>query len=247
MAGAPVVVLAPTAAGKSDLAMAAASTVPGTAIVAVDAMQVYRGMDIGTAKPTLADQAVVPHHGIDLVEPTVDFAVADYRGHDEIRVIERRAVGVRESVAEFSAFMNRSWRLGCAVASDAAGERELLKELLQAIHIETLLRINLRVRAFQICGTENAARSMSGSREKNHIEIVFLDHAVQMDIGEGEAGTGSPMAEQPVLDPIGQGIRRCNGRRGERRRRARIGRVYRRLSLHVGAHTRRPGWAERPS
>ena len=79
MVGPPVVVLAPTASGKSELAMAAAHAVGGTEIVAVDAMQVYRGMDIGTAKPTPADQAAVPHHGIDLVEPTVDFTVADYR------------------------------------------------------------------------------------------------------------------------------------------------------------------------
>ena len=47
-------------------------------IVAVDAMQVYRRMDIGTAKPTVADQQVVPHHGIDLVEPSQPYTVADF-------------------------------------------------------------------------------------------------------------------------------------------------------------------------
>jgi len=78
MTGPPVVVLAPTASGKSDIAMAAARAVAGTEIVAVDAMQVYRGMDIGTAKPSAADQAAVPHHGIDLVAPSVDFSVTDY-------------------------------------------------------------------------------------------------------------------------------------------------------------------------
>ena len=56
---APVVVVGPTASGKSDVAMAAARAVAGTEIVAVDAMQVYRGMDIGTAKPTAADRAAV--------------------------------------------------------------------------------------------------------------------------------------------------------------------------------------------
>ncbi len=79
MAATPVVVLGPTASGKSDLAMAAASAVAGTEIVAVDAMQVYRGMDVGTAKPSVADRAAVRHHGIDLVEPTADFTVTDYR------------------------------------------------------------------------------------------------------------------------------------------------------------------------
>jgi tRNA dimethylallyltransferase len=84
VASAPVVVLGPTAAGKSEVAMAAARDVPGTEIVAVDAMQVYRGMDIGTAKPTAADQAAVRHHCIDLVDPWVDFTVAEYRrAYDE--------------------------------------------------------------------------------------------------------------------------------------------------------------------
>ena len=50
--------------------MAAASAVEGTEIVAVDAMQVYRGMDIGTAKPSAADRAAVPHHCLDLVDPS---------------------------------------------------------------------------------------------------------------------------------------------------------------------------------
>ncbi len=74
-----MVVVGPTASGKSDVAMAAATEVAGTEIVAVDAMQVYRGMDIGTAKPTAADRAAVPHHGLDLVDPDQPFTVADYR------------------------------------------------------------------------------------------------------------------------------------------------------------------------
>lgn len=60
------------------MAMAAAQAVPGTEIVAVDAMQVYRGMDIGTAKPTPEDRAIVRHHGIDLVDPDEPFGVTDY-------------------------------------------------------------------------------------------------------------------------------------------------------------------------
>jgi tRNA dimethylallyltransferase len=74
-----VVVLGPTAAGKSEVAMAAACSVAGTEIVAVDAMQVYRGMDIGTAKPTSVDRARVRHHCLDLVAPSGDFTVVDYR------------------------------------------------------------------------------------------------------------------------------------------------------------------------
>ena len=58
--------------------MAYAASRDDTELVAVDAMQVYRRMDIGTAKPSLADQRAVVHHGIDLVEPSQSFAVADF-------------------------------------------------------------------------------------------------------------------------------------------------------------------------
>lgn len=74
----PVVVLGPTASGKSDVAMAAALAAGGTHIVACDAMQVYSGMDIGTAKPTAADRAAVPHHGLDLCGPSERYTVARY-------------------------------------------------------------------------------------------------------------------------------------------------------------------------
>ena len=80
----PVVVVGPTASGKSDVAMALARdcrTWPEpqvVEIVAVDAMQVYRGMDIGTAKPTTDDRAEVVHHCLDLVDPTRDFTLAEF-------------------------------------------------------------------------------------------------------------------------------------------------------------------------
>ncbi len=58
--------------------MAYASRRPDVEIVAVDAMQVYRRMDIGTAKPTAVDRQAVVHHGIDLVEPSQTYTVADF-------------------------------------------------------------------------------------------------------------------------------------------------------------------------
>jgi len=75
-----VAIVAPTASGKSDIAMAVARAT-GAHIIAVDAMQVYRGMDIGTAKPSPADQAAVPHHCIDLVDPNERFTVAEFKTH----------------------------------------------------------------------------------------------------------------------------------------------------------------------
>ena len=66
-----------TASGKSDLALKLARELDGE-IICMDYMQIYRRMDIGTAKPTLEEQAMVPHHMVDIVEPTENYAVADY-------------------------------------------------------------------------------------------------------------------------------------------------------------------------
>ena len=73
-----MVILGPTASGKSDVAMALAERHNEVELVAVDAMQVYRRMDIGTAKPSAADRAAVPHHCLDLVDAADDFTVTDF-------------------------------------------------------------------------------------------------------------------------------------------------------------------------
>jgi tRNA dimethylallyltransferase len=78
-----VAVIGPTASGKSAVAMAVARRVPPTELVSVDAMQVYRGMDIGTAKPSAAERGEVRHHLVDLVEPSDDFTVAEFQRHYE--------------------------------------------------------------------------------------------------------------------------------------------------------------------
>jgi tRNA dimethylallyltransferase len=74
-----LVLLGPTASGKSALAMDVARQLDGIEIVVVDSMQVYRGMDVGTAKPTAAEQAEVPHHLLDLVDPGDDFTVTQFQ------------------------------------------------------------------------------------------------------------------------------------------------------------------------
>jgi tRNA dimethylallyltransferase len=72
-----LVILGPTASGKSELAMAIARKT-GAEILSVDSMQVYRGMNIGTAKPSVAEQAEVKHHLIDVAEPDENFTVARF-------------------------------------------------------------------------------------------------------------------------------------------------------------------------
>ena len=76
-----------TASGKSALALDLARTLGGVELVSVDSMQVYRGMDIGTAKPSPAEQAEIRHHLIDVADPHEEYTVARFcRDYD--RVIE---------------------------------------------------------------------------------------------------------------------------------------------------------------
>ena len=72
-----VLLMGPTASGKSALALSLAARLGGE-IVSVDSAQVYRGMDVGTAKPPAAERARVPHHLIDIVEPTDAYSAARF-------------------------------------------------------------------------------------------------------------------------------------------------------------------------
>lgn len=84
----PIPVLAgPTASGKTDLALKLAAQFP-LEVVSADASMVYRGMDIGTAKPSLAEQALVFHHLVDIVEPDQPFSVSDYVARAEQTMAE---------------------------------------------------------------------------------------------------------------------------------------------------------------
>ncbi len=74
-----VAIVGPTAAGKSAFALRLASRLPGALIVSADSRQVYRGMDIGTAKPTPEEQARVAHALIDVVNPDQPFSLAGFQ------------------------------------------------------------------------------------------------------------------------------------------------------------------------
>jgi tRNA dimethylallyltransferase len=75
----PIAIVGATASGKSAIALEVARALGNVEIVSVDSMQVYRGLDIGTAKPSAAERAEVPHHLLDLVEPEHDFSVAEFQ------------------------------------------------------------------------------------------------------------------------------------------------------------------------
>lgn len=86
-----VAILGPTASGKTRLALDLARQFQGE-IVSCDAIQVYRGMDIGTAKTSKAEQNIVPHHMLDVQQPDQDFSAGDYQrmAREAIRGITSR-------------------------------------------------------------------------------------------------------------------------------------------------------------
>ena len=88
----PLVILGPTASGKSDVAMALAGRHFEVELIVVDAMQVYRRMDIGTAKPSMDDRMAVQHHCLDLVDAAEEFTVTDFsrKARQAISVIRAR-------------------------------------------------------------------------------------------------------------------------------------------------------------
>lgn len=79
MPGSAVALVGTTASGKSALALHLARRRSDVELVSVDSMQVYRGMDVGTAKPTPGERAEVPHHLVDVVDPWEEWSVAQFQ------------------------------------------------------------------------------------------------------------------------------------------------------------------------
>ena len=87
-----VVILGPTGSGKTGVAIKIARAIGGE-IISADSRAIYKGMDIGTAKPTIGEMQGVPHWGIDLVEPGERFTVADWKTYAESKIAEIRGRG----------------------------------------------------------------------------------------------------------------------------------------------------------
>ena len=87
-----ICIVGPTASGKSAVALALAGLVPAE-IVSVDSALVYRGMDIGTAKPTPAERAAAPHHLIDIRDPATPYSAAEFVRDAQRLIADIRARG----------------------------------------------------------------------------------------------------------------------------------------------------------
>ncbi len=167
----PVYVLSgPTATGKTDLSLRFAQE-HGCEIVCMDSMQIFRRMDIGTAKPTPQERALVPHHMVDVCEPEASFTVAQWTEMAEACFKDILARGKTPLVVGGTGFYLRVLRhpmamgmvqgdpaLRSALEAEAAGEggRERLHSRLRQCDPETADRLHPNdvrrvVRALEVC------------------------------------------------------------------------------------------------
>jgi tRNA dimethylallyltransferase len=137
----PIFLVGATGTGKSDVAMELARQT-GAAILAMDAMQVYRGTDIGTGKPTAADRAEIPHGGLDLADIGEPFDVARYLEHAAAFLQEQRHAGRQVIIAGGTGLYFRALTRGLCEAPQASDE---LRAELQALSTDELRERLLRV------------------------------------------------------------------------------------------------------
>lgn len=116
-----ILLMGPTASGKSALALTLADALGGE-IVTVDSAQVYRGMDVGTAKPDAATRAHTPHHLIDLIDPTEAYSAARFCADARTAVADIRARGRVPILAGGTMLYFKAWTDGLSAIprADAA-------------------------------------------------------------------------------------------------------------------------------
>jgi tRNA dimethylallyltransferase len=163
-----IAIVGPTASGKSSLAVALARKLKGD-VLACDSTQVYRGFDIGTAKPTQDERGGVPHHLLDLVDPAFPFTAGEYRSRavcvlEDLRQRARLPIltvgtglylrALLEGLADAPA---RSEELRARLEAGAnAHSLQYLHRVLRRLDPEAALRIGSRdrpkmIRAIEVC------------------------------------------------------------------------------------------------
>ena len=128
------------------------------------------------------------------------FAVADDHRHEQIGIVEGRPKRVRHAITQFAALVDRSGRFRRAVAADPAGKRKLFEELAQAVQVLRLVWIDLGVASLEIRIGQRRGRAVSGARNVNRVQIVFLDETIEMDPHETLTGVGAPVPDEALLE-----------------------------------------------
>jgi tRNA dimethylallyltransferase len=185
-------IVGPTGVGKSQLGIQLAQALGGE-IVNADSRQVYRYMDIGTAKPTLEERAIVPHHVIDVVSPNENFSLAQYqqlavRAIEDIQQRDKLPIVVGGSGQYVWSVLegwgipkvppNTEFRQGLEERADM-GEGEKLHEELREVDPESAERIDPRnvrrtIRALEVFSATETPYSQLQQKEAPPSEIFAI-------------------------------------------------------------------------
>jgi tRNA dimethylallyltransferase len=182
-----VAIVGPTAGGKTALSIALAKALLGE-IVSCDSMQLYRGMDVGTAKPTIEEMAGIPHHMIDFLDPDTSYSCADYVTDARAAIADVAARGKLPIVCGGTGLYLDSLLLGGsfedtpsdpavrerlqAIAEQQNGKDILYARLCEvdpdsaaAIHKNNVKRVMRAIEIFECCGTPKSVLDRA-SRER---------------------------------------------------------------------------------
>ncbi len=165
-----VVILGPTASGKSSLALEVARSF-NAEIVSVDSMLVYKGMDIGTAKPGLDDLSSVPHHLIDIVEPDGVFSAADYRKAATLAIEDITSRGRRVVLVGGTGLYLRALLEG--IFEGPGRSDELRREFAEAIERDGLCALHAELATVDPEGAERIHRN-DETRIVRALEVYHL-------------------------------------------------------------------------
>lgn len=208
-----ICIAGPTASGKTALAATLAKELNGE-VVSCDSMQVYRRMDIGTAKPTLEEMQGIPHHMIDVAEPWEDFSVSRYCDMAAPIVDDIISRGKTAVIAGGTGlYMDALIRGNAFAPFPATGVRERLEAQADAEGMEAMLS---RLRAVD----PDAARRLHLSDRKRILRALEVYLETGETITEHNRKT---QAVPPRYSPLWLGL--DFARRGE---------LYRRIDLRVG-------------
>ena len=219
------IIVGPTASGKSALALAIAEEVGGE-IVSCDSMQIYRRMNIGTAKPTKEELCRVPHHMIDVVEPWENFSCADYARLADKAISDVLARGKTPVVCGGTGlYLDALLRGGlpeiadsdegyraelCALLEREGAEKlhEMLKDVdpesAEAIHMNNTKRV---IRALEIFHTSGKKKSeldkensrLDGKYEPLAVGLFYPDRSVLYERIDHRVDA---MVEEGLLDEV---------------------------------------------
>src|ERR1700730_698019 len=130
---------------------------------------------------------------------SLGFAIADDATDDQIRIVERGAVGVEQGVAELSAFMNGARSFRSDVAWDAVRPGKLAEQAFDSVAVELDVRIGFGVGTFQIAVREDAGAAVTRTNDADHVEIAAGDQPVEVRVDEVQARSGAPVPEKTRL------------------------------------------------